>query len=147
MDASDKPPAVPRRDVLPWELDLPPVIRPMWDEVCTGLSAGTFTLVAQGTRTLVDRVARDLVGPANSFAQGVEMLEREGFISRRDRTRLDVVVEVGNAAAHRDMALNEEQARVLVHIIENLLRCAYFPQKVVDAVKMATPPRTQDRSR
>jgi uncharacterized protein YutE (UPF0331/DUF86 family) len=148
MDTSDKPPSPKRREVLEWEAALPPHIRPMWEEICEALEHKLFTLVPQGARTLVDRVARDLVGPTNSFAQSVELLAREGFISRRDKDRLKVVVEAGNAAAHRDLDLKEEeQARVLVHAIENLLRGAYFPQEAVDSIRTATPPRPQTRKR
>jgi hypothetical protein len=117
----------------------------MWEQVGKAIDEGMFTLVPQATRTLVDRVARHLIGKTASFAQSAELLEREGFITRRDKARLDVLVEAGHASVHRDLDLTEKQARVLVHIIENLLRCAFFPQEAVDSVKAVTPPRPRKR--
>jgi hypothetical protein len=107
------------------------------------MDAGTFTLVPHGTRALVNRVARDLAGATDSasFAESVQLLVAKEVIRRQDEEPLMVVVEAGNAAAHRELDLNEDHARVLVLIVENLLRSAYLPQKAVEAVKKAIPPR------
>lgn len=135
MEARDTP--------LEWKEALPRHIRTLWEVVCKAMAAETFPLVPHGTRTLVNQVARDLAGAtdSDSFAESVKALNQRGFISRRDEERLMVVVEAGNAAAHRELELSEAQTRVLVHIVENLLRSAYLPQETVDAVRKVIPPR------
>jgi hypothetical protein len=143
MDPTPPPPPEQRRETLEWKEALPKTVHSMWADICKAMSAGSFTLVPHGTRTLVNRVARDLTGAEVNFTQSVELLEREGVISRREAERLMVVIEAGNAAAHRELDLTEDQARVLVHIVENLLRSAYLPQAAVDAVKTVIPPRSE----
>lgn len=128
---------------LEWKEALPPNIRNLWDDVCKAMATGTFRLVPHGTRTLVNRVAMDLAKAkdTDSFAESVKALRQADFISARDEERLMVVVEAGNAAAHRGLDLTANQTGVLVHIVENLLRSAYLPQATVDAVKKVIPPR------
>jgi len=132
-----------RDKALEWQEALPKPIRTVWDSVCKAVAAENFPLVPHGTRTLVNRVARDLAGATDytSFAESVKALSQGGFISSRDEERLQVVVEAGNAVVHRELELTGDHARVLVHIVENLLRSAYFPQEAVDAVRKAIPPR------
>ncbi|QRN99357.1 DUF4145 domain-containing protein [Archangium violaceum] len=125
-----------------WHAQLPPPVRTMWEEVCRALESHSFTLVAQGARTLIERVSTDRTGSADgTFAASLKALENEGYIGRRQKHQLQLVVEAGNAAAHRSFDLNQKEARLVHHLTENLLRSAYMPEEQVDALRTQIPPR------
>jgi hypothetical protein len=125
-----------------WHAQLPMPVRTMWEEMGRTLESHGFTLVAHGARTLIQRVAQDLTGVVGtSFAASLEVLETEGYIGRRQKEQLHLVVEVGNAAVHRNFDLNPEGARLVHQLTETLLRSAYLPQKQVVALKKQLPSR------
>jgi hypothetical protein len=125
-----------------WLTHLPVLIRSLWEEVYQALRVGSFTLVAHGTRTLVERLAQDLIGDAGSFAQTLRALHEHGIISRREWERLTVAVEVGHAVVHRQLNVGQKEASALVHIIEAVLRNAYLPEADVDSLRSIIPPRS-----
>ncbi len=126
-----------------WHAQLPVPVRTLWEEMDRALESHSFTLVAHGARTLIERVAADLMGVVDAtFAACLRALEREGYIGRRLKERLhDVVVEAGNAAVHRGFDLKQREARLVHLLTEVFLRFVYLPQEDVDALLEQIPPR------
>ncbi len=135
------PPNPPALGDTEWLSSLPPAVKTMWDNVCQSMDAGLFTMVGAGARTIIERVAQDRIRDVEQFPGKLDALEREGFISRRQKHYLAVVVEAGNATLHRQLELDGKQASVLLRIIEALLRITYLPEESVNALKDAIPPR------
>ncbi|WP_164017462.1 DUF4145 domain-containing protein [Pyxidicoccus trucidator] len=130
----------PGGDAAAWLSQLPEPTRTFWREVCQSLEAGSFTLVAHGTRTLVGRVAQDLLGETGPFAQALQALYTHGIISKRDRERLELAVKVGNAAVHKRLNLDQKGARTLARILEGVLRTAYLPEEDVNSLRSILRP-------
>lgn len=144
---NSRAPAHPGSGDMEWLSSLPLPVKAMWENVCRAMEAGSFTLVAPGARALIERVVRDLIGDVEAFPQRLESLERQGYIGRRQKEQLAVVVETGNATLHRELELSREQASVLLGIIETLLRIAYLSEERVNSLKALIPPRRRNGGR
>ncbi|WP_395842832.1 DUF4145 domain-containing protein [Cystobacter fuscus] len=120
---------------------LPDAVKAMWDAARGSMGPGRYTLVAPAARTLIERVAQDLLGESGNPGEPLRALKDAGFITHRLRRQLQIVVEVGNAVLHRGLELEEADARLILGLIETLLRVAYFPEARVEALRSTIPPR------
>lgn len=134
------PPRVSRHSPK-WKDDLPPELMLLLDEIYRALDANNRRLPMMGARTLVDMVMREKVGDLGSFGAGLKALEKEGFVSSKNREVLEAALDAGSAAAHRGYSPNPEQVNIIMDIVENMLQAVYVLQDGAQKLKKSTPPR------
>lgn len=120
------------------------------DEVLFSINARLNTLATIGMRTAFDRCCRFAnLDESKSFAVKVVMLGSAGFITNRDKSYLDLLVEAGNASAHRGWEPTSKQTIELFRILEDLiLRVVVDPQgQLSREIKRRIPKRTSNRSK
>ena len=88
-----------------------------------GAYDNNFTVLAStGIRTCFDIVSTSLgIDPNLTFTEKLEKLRDGGHVTEIEKDILAVLVEAGNASAHRGWFPNSEEIRVLLNILENFI--------------------------
>jgi len=110
-------------------------------EVYSALHANNRRLATMGTRALLDLAITDKVKDAGRFDQKLDALEKEGFISKRQREFLEAALDAGNAASHRGHCPTAKELDQVMDIVDSVLQQIYvLPQAAAD-LKKSTPQR------
>ena len=133
------PPRIGRR-LPPWKKELSEEIGQLLGEVYAALQADSRRLAIMGTRALIDIVILNEVGDVGTFAQKLEKLQMDGFISVKNREVLDAALDVGHAASHRGYQPESKHLHQVIDIVENLLQATIL-QKTVGGLRDSTPKR------
>jgi hypothetical protein len=126
-----------------WIGQLPEAFQPLMNEVYEALAFGAPTLAAIGVRTVIDLLARKAVGDVGTFRQKLDALQVKGWLGELDRDRLAIVVDAGNAAAHRGFAATSDDLDQMMESLEHLLKSRYVLDPASKKLKRATPKRTK----
>lgn len=124
-----------------WLRKLPQYFFPVLDEVYTALDNGSTTLAAIGVRTVIDVLARKVVGDTGSFRSKLDALEKKGWLAARDKARLAIVVDAGSAAAHRAFKGTRTSLDQMMDSLEHLLKSRYVLDREAKELRRATPRR------
>ena len=130
------------RDLPPWRFKIPREMRELLEEIYRSLDAQNLRLPMMGARTLVDMMIVEKISDIGSFKEKLKELEKEGFVSTRNREALYAALEVGNAAAHRGHAATEPEVQGVMDIVENMLQAVYVFPKLAKKLKKNTPARS-----
>lgn len=133
------PPRIGRR-LPPWKDDLSDDLASLLEEVYTAIQADSRRLAMMGARALIDMVMLEEVGDVGSFVQKLSALQKNGFLSDKNRDVLNAALDVGNAASHRGHEPERKHVQHVMDIVENLLQATLL-KNVVDDLKNATPQR------
>lgn len=91
-------------------------------EVYTAHDSNSLILGSIGLRVILDRAAQKLgIEPALVMAEKLKRLVQDGWIGEIEADTLEVVVNAGNAAAHRGWAPNTAEFEVLLQTIEQFI--------------------------
>jgi hypothetical protein len=134
------PPAMVR-DLPTWRFKLPLEMRKLLEEIYRSLDAESLRLPMMGARTLVDMMIVEKIGDVGGFKEKLKELEKEGFVSSRNREALYAALEVGNAAAHREHAATESEVQAVMDIVETMLQAIYVFPELAQNLKKTTPAR------
>ncbi|MGD0569216.1 MAG: DUF4145 domain-containing protein [Candidatus Sulfotelmatobacter sp.] len=134
------PPAVVR-DLPPWRFKLPIEMRELLEEIYRSLDAESLRLPMMGARTLVDMMILEKIGDIGGFEQKLKELQKEGFVSARNREAVFAALEVGSAAAHRGHKATGSEVQDVMEIVETMLQAIYVFPELAHNLKKATPAR------
>lgn len=124
-----------------WKNKLPLPIRNVLEEVYKALQAESPRLATMGARTIIDLVAVDKIGDVGNFQQKLRELEEKCYVSGKNCEFIAAALDAGNAAAHRGLALNDEEVNCLMDIVENLLEAVYVLGEAAAKLRKSTPQR------
>ncbi|MBB5273920.1 DUF4145 domain-containing protein [Quisquiliibacterium transsilvanicum] len=114
-------PREPERPVPAWAKRLPTDVQQLLLEVYGAFTDKRYWLVVMGCRTLVDMFALERIGDVGGFAQKLEKLQNEGYLSSHDKLLIKQAVEVGHGATHRREAPSERECLAVLEITEHLI--------------------------
>ncbi|MGA9156510.1 MAG: DUF4145 domain-containing protein [Candidatus Sulfotelmatobacter sp.] len=134
------PPAI-MRDLPPWRFKLSIEMRELLEEIYRSLDAQSLRLPMMGARTLVDMMIVEKIGDIGTFKDKLKELEKEGFVTARNREALYVALEVGHAAAHRGHAATESEVQTVMDIVETMLQAVYVFPELAQKLKANLPAR------
>lgn len=137
-------PPHPVRQLPDWVSALPSEaahIGSLLEEVHAAFAANHFWLVAMGCRTLIDMFAVVRVGDVGGFEAKLDRLEREKFLSQKDRLVLKAALEVGHEATHRSTCPSPADNHRCLDIVENLLHRLVIAASA-SAIQEQRPTRT-----
>lgn len=91
-------------------------------EVYLAYDNGLYTLASIGIRTCFDIIS-NLLGLDNnlSFAGKLTKLVSDGHILPKEKNNLNVLVDAGNASAHRGWNPSSEQVSIIMDMLENFI--------------------------
>lgn len=91
-------------------------------EVYQAYEVESFILASVGLRTALDRTTEFLnIDPGHSLERKVKELLENGFIGETEAETLAIVVDAGNAAAHRGWAPDREMFKTLITTLEHFI--------------------------
>lgn len=119
----------------------------LFEEVHSARNAELYVLSTIGVRTVFDRATEILkVDPNKSFAGKLDLLAQGNRISVDERAALEVLIEAGNAAAHRGWRPSRDEVDGLVLIMESFLHRCFIADYLAKAIKSSVPGRIQSAS-
>jgi hypothetical protein len=125
-----------------WTHDLDePQMLIFW-EVYTAISQGLYGLAMMGIRSIIDSYANRTIGDIGGFAQKLKKLREEGHISLVQYSQLEVVIEAGNAAAHRGHRCDSDDIQSALAIVEGLLAHERYGE-AIEKLRAKTPSRSK----
>ena len=117
-------------------------IHDLLSEIYVALQNDQRALAAMGIRALLEKVMIEKCGDGGSFWENVKEFEKQGYVSRIQRERLETILETGHAAIHRLYKPTKDDLITLVDIAESLIESIYIHGSKVEKLKNGIPPRT-----
>jgi hypothetical protein len=121
--------------------DVPEIVCEIMDEVYRALPNNSRRLVAMGARATLEHVMIDKVGDVGNFTVKMDEMEKDGYLSRRQRMDLDTILEAGHATIHRGWKPTDEQISTVLDITERLIESTYIHNERAARLAQAVPPR------
>ena len=110
------------------------------DDVYSTLNADLKVPAAVAARTAFDVAAEQLgIDPLSTFKVKLDEIRKQGRIGHDERDALDVLVDAGNAAAHRGWEPNHEQLDTIVSILEEFLHRTFVLNQKADGLRKEVP--------
>lgn len=120
-DLDPDPQYVPKRNHRQepaWLVSIDDNMRAAFSETILAFNQEMLYLSAVGARTVLDMISVSKVGDIGVFEAKLRQLEKDNHITSPERERLDVLAEVGNAAAHRGHKISIEDLGIIIDILE-----------------------------
>lgn len=128
-DKENPPPTVPDK------------IRGIMDEVYIALQNDSRRLCAMGIRATLERVMIDKVGDHGLFIKNLDEFEKVGYLSARQRTVLDTILDAGHASIHRGWEPTKDDIRTLLDITESVIESVYLHEASAERLEKTVPKR------
>lgn len=118
-------------------------------EVYEAYEKDLLILASVGIRTCFDIVSTSIgLNPNLTFTKKLEKLRDGGHITEKEKDNLAVLVEAGNASAHRGWSPHSEEVNILLNILENFIENTIIKpietkmlEETVATIKEKLPPR------
>lgn len=123
-----------------WIRRLPSEYRALLDEIYIALHSDSRCLAMMGARAVIDLFIQRKVDDQGTFDKGMAALEKQGFISAKDRLVIDAAVDAGSAASHRAYFPSAHEASLVMDIVENLIQHDVL-HDAAQSLRDSTPPR------
>lgn len=111
---------------------LPPKIYAIYCESITAVNAKCKMLATVGFRSTIEAICNDKLFVEDSDGQKlvncIELLYERRIISAIDRERLHSIRLEGNDSVHEQVALSDEDLRMILDIVEHLIKSLYVFQ-------------------
>ena len=124
-----------------WHKNLNPIIKSLMEEVYFGLQKEMRALPSMGLRSVIDVVCNDLIGDVGGFTQKLEQLEERKHITPKHKALLETALNVGHATIHRGHFPELKELRIVLDIINHLLKEVYVLTPQSEDLKKTTPKR------
>ena len=138
------PPMFRKQPVWPLSFHLNPgtvFARQLLNEIYIGIQNGSKMIATMGVRALLEHVMIDSVGDHGRFTDNLKEFTAKGFISEKQRTTLDAVLEAGHATIHRSYQPSDKDLQTCVDIAESVLQSVYVHPKMADLLSKRVPKR------
>ena len=110
------------------------------DETYVAYDNRSFILTSMGLRTALDRATEVLkIDAAKPFKEKLDELQTGGWIGATEKQILEVVIDAGNAAAHRGWSPGADEAAQLISAMEIFLQKAFIVQTHALGLKTSIP--------
>ena len=106
-------------------------------EIYQSLNTGSIRLPLMGARTLLDMYIVEKVGDVGTFKNKLQKLVDDIYISDSSKDLLEIALEYGHAAIHRNYQPDKDEINGVLDIIENLLHTEALKDKTKDLKKNA----------
>lgn len=94
----------------------------IYREVLGAINQGYYNLACCGIRTMIDIFMNDKVGNNGTFSNRLNKMKDEHFISCDQYNMLKILIEAGNASAHRGFVPEQEDVINLLGVLDIILK-------------------------
>lgn len=123
-------------------------LRKLLDETYLAYEHGSYVLAAMGMRTCLDRVTEIFqIDPAITFDEKLDELRQQGLVGSNERSILDLIVNAGNAAAHRGWRPDQDETSKMLRAFEAFLLRCFVLDFDAKAIEGNIPPKQKRRAK
>ena len=94
-----------------------------------------------GVRSLLEHVMVSTTGDQGNFVKNLEAFERDGHVSKIQKSRLETILEAGHASIHRGFMPSATDVTTLVDIAESIVVSVFVHGGKVESLKKRIPER------
>jgi hypothetical protein len=87
------------------------------------------------------------IGDKPSFPEKVDAFQKAGYLSMCQALNLEMAIEAGHAAVHRQWAPTQCEIATLLDITNSIIETAYVHEERVRALEKNMPKRSRPNSR
>jgi hypothetical protein len=142
-------PAPTKRNQPDWSQRLDRIDRnlsSLFDDIYIAMNNDLRIMAVIGVRTVFDRASELLgVDAGLTFAEKITALESAGRISNDEKVVIEVLIDAGNAAAHRGWKPTPTELNNIMSILESFLYRAFIAGDDAQGIKASVPPRPPRR--
>ena len=131
------PPRLKGRKKIKHELELPSLVRGIYEEAHQALCSGQRVLTGIGIRALVEAVCGEKKAPGKNLAERIDGLVDVGVLSKDGAEILHGTRLLGNEAAHKVKPPAEDQLNAAMDVAEHLLTTVYILPAVASPLRRA----------
>lgn len=84
-------------------------------------------------------------GDLGTFVQNIAAFEKLGFVSSKQRERLEAILEAGHATIHRAYEPTRDDVVTLVDLTEHIVQTVYLHEPRIVELKKRVPARTKKK--
>jgi len=88
----------------------------------------------------------DKVGDHKYFTKNIDAFAEAGYLSVRQRSQIDTILEAGHAAIHRGWEPSEADVETLFRITESVIENVYLHEKSAERLESAVPRRQKPKT-
>ena len=118
-------------------------VRELLKEIYVALQNDQRALAAMGIRGLLENVMVAKISDQGTFGAHLAEFEKQGYVSGRQRERLETILDAGHAAIHRLYRPSKEDLITLVDIAESIVESVYVHEHKVRKLKENIPLRAK----
>ncbi len=125
------------------------VLRNILQELYKSLKGDTNYLAAVGIRTALDRAFYLKVGDKGNFADALVSMESENHITLAQKASCDVLIDAGNASAHRGWAPDDDTLISLLELMEGIVFSLFIEDTKEELIRLKNkiPQRPKKKKR
>ena len=105
---------------------LPRLIRRIYEQTLSAYGEDAHVLTSIGLRATIEAICTELNVAGPTLEKRIDKLFKEGHVSNADKKRLHAIRFLGNDAAHQIIEPSEQDIRVALEIVENLLNSVFI---------------------
>jgi hypothetical protein len=103
------------------------------------LQHDAYWLAAMGIRGVLDLTMIEKIGDTRTFEEKVVAFQKAGYLSVRQALNLNILIEAGHAAVHRQWAPSPCEIATLLDITNSIIETAYLHEKRVRDLERNVP--------
>lgn len=115
------------------------------EEIYVAIQHNLLSLAAMGVRSLLERIMITKAGDLGTFVQNIAAFEKLGFVSSKQRERLEAILEAGHATIHRAYEPTRDDVVTLVDLTEHIVQTVYLHEPRIVELKKRVPARTKKK--
>lgn len=112
-------------------------------EIYSALHNDARRLASMGIRALIEHMMIHKVGDTGTFGGNLQKFESDGFISSKQKERLETILDAGHAAIHRAFHPSKEDLNILMDITESVVETVYAHEDKTKLLRKRVPPRNK----
>ena len=119
---------------------LPDIIRSIYKETHTALSAGLKILAGIGIRALIEAICKVESANGGNLEQRINDLLAKNILTPKSASILHDTRFLGNQSAHEIIAASDTELEIAFDIVENLLEQVYIIPRKAERLKKRKQP-------
>jgi hypothetical protein len=110
------------------------------DEIDTAIQVGLRSLTLMGIRALIEALMISCIGDdKKSFRKNLNELCKKGYTTERNADFLYKVIDAGSAVIHRGYIPSDEDVKLCIDMVKNLMEQVYVIHPKLDEMSKRTP--------
>lgn len=118
-------------------------IKELLEEVYMASQNGSLHLATMGIRAIIEKMMIDKVSDQGTFKANLDELQKQGYVSLKQKESLEVIVDAGHATTHRDYCPTNNELMNILDICESIIETLYVHEIQTKKLSKKIPPRPE----